>query len=149
MPDFPTLPYYKLSSVGSVDASTRTGWELSSSILTAPSAQSDHQGTPADQAGTQQEGERLVGADLAQRERIARIGNRGSREAAVAGVTGEERAIAKILLVCHAVRADAAGVAEPWNADALTHAEPLDTGSDRIDPTDDFVAGRDRHLRIG
>jgi hypothetical protein len=40
-------------------------------------------------------------------------------------------------------------VAEPRDADALTHTEPLDTHPDRIDPTDDFVAGRDRHLRVG
>ena len=57
--------------------------------------------------------------------------------------------IAEIFLAARAIRTDAAGVAEPWKADALTDAEPLDTGSDRIDPTDDFVARRDRDLRIG
>jgi hypothetical protein len=58
----------------------------------------DHQRTPADQAGAEQGGERHVARQLAERERKARIGDRRRREAAVAGIPGEERAIAEIFL---------------------------------------------------
>jgi hypothetical protein len=40
-------------------------------------------------------------------------------------------------------------VAEPRNADALTHAQPFDACPDHIDPADDLVARDDRHFRIG
>jgi hypothetical protein len=39
-------------------------------------------------------------------------------------------------------------VAEPRNADALTHAQPFDASPDHIDPADDLVARDDRHLRV-
>ena len=109
----------------------------------------DHQRTPADQASAEQWGERHVTARFAERERITRVGDRRRRKTAVARVSGEERAIAEIFLSAHAIGADAAGVAEPRNADALAHAQPLDAGPDRIDPADDLVARDDRHLRVG
>ena len=40
-------------------------------------------------------------------------------------------------------------MAEPRNADALTHVQPFDASPDRIDPADDFVTRDDRHLRVG
>jgi hypothetical protein len=40
-------------------------------------------------------------------------------------------------------------MAEPWNANALTYAQPFDTNPDRIDPADDLMAGDDRYLRVG
>ena len=109
----------------------------------------DHQRAPADQAGAEQRGERHVAAGLAEREGEARVGDRRRREAAVAGVAGEQRVIAQIFAVPDAIGADAAGVAEPGNADALAHLQPLDPGADRIDPADDLVARDDRHLRVG
>jgi hypothetical protein len=39
-------------------------------------------------------------------------------------------------------------MAEPGNADPLTHTQPLDAGTDHIDPTDDFMAGNDRRLGV-
>jgi hypothetical protein len=39
---------------------------------------------------------------------------------------------------------DAAGVAEPGNADPLIDTKPFDAGSDRIDPADDLMTGDDR-----
>ena len=37
---------------------------------------------------------------------------------------------------------------EPWNADSFSHAEALDTGSCRVDPTDDLVTRDNRRLRV-
>jgi hypothetical protein len=36
-------------------------------------------------------------------------------------------------------------MAEPWNADALTHSQLLHTSPDRVNPSDDFVTGDDWH----
>ena len=108
-----------------------------------------HERSPADQASAEQGSQRHVIASFAERERIAGIGDGCRREAAVAGIPGEERAIAKVFLVTPAIGTDATGVAEPRNADALTHAQPFDGRPDHIDTADDLVAGDDRHLRIG
>jgi len=105
--------------------------------------------SPADQASAEQRGESHVIANFAEREPIARIGDRRRCETAVARVPGEERAIAEIFLAAPAIGADAAGVAEPRNADALTHAQPFDASPDHIDPADDLGARNDRHLRVG
>ncbi len=107
------------------------------------------QRTPADQSGAEQRRERHVAADLAERKRIACIGDRRRCKAAVARIAGEERTIAQVFPSRHAIGTDAAGMAEPRNADALTHAQPLDALPDRIDPADDLVAWDDRHNRVG
>jgi hypothetical protein len=39
-------------------------------------------------------------------------------------------------------------MAQPRNADTLTHAPPLYASPDHIDPADDLVARNDRHLRV-
>ena len=106
----------------------------------------DHQRSPADQASAEQRGQRHVIASFAERERIAGIGDGRRREAAVARIAGEERAIAKVFLVTPAIGTYAAGVAEPRNADALTQVQPFDARPDRIDTADDFVPRDDRHL---
>ena len=110
---------------------------------------SNHERTSADQASAEQRGKSHVIANFAERERIARVGDRRRCETAVARVPSEERAIAEILLAAPAIGADAAGVAEPRNADALTQAQPFDASPDHIDPADDLVARNDRHLRVG
>ena len=48
-----------------------------------------------------------------------------------------------------AIRADATGMAEPRNADALTDVQSLDARANRINATNDLVAWNDRHFRIG
>jgi hypothetical protein len=40
-------------------------------------------------------------------------------------------------------------MAEPRNADALTHTQPFDASSNHVNPPDDLVAGDNRHLRGG
>ena len=109
----------------------------------------DHERSPADQASAEQGSQRHVIASFAERERIAGIGDGCRGEAAVAGIPGEERAIAKVFLVTPAIGTDATGVAEPRNADALTHVQLVDARPDHIDLADDLVARDDRHLRIG
>src|ERR1019366_5441052 len=61
----------------------------------------------------------------------------------------EEGTIAEIFSAVDAIGANAAGVAEPRNADAFTDAQLLDASPDCIDPADDLVARNDRHLRVG
>lgn len=39
-------------------------------------------------------------------------------------------------------------MAEPGNADVLTHAQTLDGGPNRVDPADDLTPRDDRHLRV-
>ena len=46
------------------------------------------------------------------------------------------------------IRADAAGMTEPGNADAFTHPQAFDASTDRIDPTDDLVARDDGQMGI-
>ena len=56
--------------------------------------------------------------------------------------------IAQIFPVHHAIGTDAAGVAEPRNADTLAHVQALDAGADCIDPAYDLVAWDNRHYRV-
>ncbi len=48
--------------------------------------------------------------------------------------------------MCEAIGANAASAGKPWNADALADAQRVDTGTERIDAPDDFVAGNDGQL---
>ena len=57
--------------------------------------------------------------------------------------------VAQILPVHHAIRTDAAGVAEPRNADTLPHVQVLNAGADRIDPANDLMARNNRNVRVG
>ena len=109
----------------------------------------DHQRPPADQAGTEQGGKGHVAAGLAEWEREACIGDRRGRIAAVAREPREERMVAQIFPVHHAIGTDAAGVAEPRNADTLPHVQVLNAGTDRIDPANDLMAGNNRNVRVG
>jgi hypothetical protein len=40
-------------------------------------------------------------------------------------------------------------VPKPWNADPLAQLEPFDSGSDRVNPTNDLVPGDDRRVWMG
>ena len=68
-------------------------------------------------------------------------------EAAVPGVTGEQRRVAKVLARVEAIGAVAAGMAEPGHADARAELQ-TDAVAGRLDPADDLVAGDDRQLRV-
>ena len=57
--------------------------------------------------------------------------------------------IAQIFPVHHAIGTDAAGVAEPRNADTLADVQVLDACADGIDPANDLMARDDRNLRVG
>jgi hypothetical protein len=56
--------------------------------------------------------------------------------------------IAQIFTAARAKSADATGVAQPGDADALASVQIEDAGADRIDPADDFVTRDDRDLRV-
>ena len=45
----------------------------------------------------------------------------------------------------YAIRAEAAGMTEPRNADSLTHVEGIDTVSKHVDTADDLMPWDDRH----
>ena len=107
-----------------------------------------HERAPADEARAEERRERGVVTFFAERERVARVGDRRRGEPAVARVPGEERPVAEVLLVTPARLADAAGEAEPRNADPRPDREPGDTGPDRVDASDDLVTEDDRKLRI-
>ena len=70
------------------------------------------------------------------------------RVPAVARVAGEQRLVAQVLAPGAAVGTDAAGIAEPRHADALTHREAGYALPDRRDPPDDLMARHDRQFRV-
>src|SRR5262245_63216146 len=68
--------------------------------------------------------------------------------AAVARVAGKYRPIAQVLSAAAAIRADAAGRAEPRDPDALAYGQSCDSRPHGGDAPDDLVAGHDRKLRV-
>src|SRR5262249_41240646 len=84
---------------------------------------------------------------LGKGEAVARIGERMRGIAAVARVAGKERSIAQILSAAAAIRADAAGRAEPRDPDALAYCQSCHARPHGGDASDDLVAGHDRKLR--
>ena len=105
-----------------------------------------HQRPPTDQAGAQQRRDRNVVAVFAERKSIARIGDGVGGEAAVAGISGELRAVAEIFHALPAVAADAAGVAEPGDSDPVADPVSRDVAADEVDAADDLMAGNDRDI---
>src|SRR5581483_7314402 len=67
---------------------------------------------------------------------------------AVAGVTGEERMIAKILASAQAEFAMSAGPAEPGHADPHPASQSGNAAAERVNAADNLVAGDDRQFRI-
>ena len=100
-----------------------------------------HQRAPADQAGAQQRRDRNIVAVFAEREGIARIGNGVGGEAAVAGISGEQRTVAEVFHAVLAEPADAAGISEPGDSDAVADPVGRDVAADEVDAADDFMAG--------
>ncbi len=103
----------------------------------------------ADQPGAQQRrGVRVVEAD-GQGEGVRGVGEHQPGVAAVARVAVELRRVAQVLAPGGAMKAVAAGGAEPGHADAVAGAEALDAGADRGDAADHLVAEDQRQLRLG
>ena len=82
-------------------------------------------------------------------KQIAVIGDEIIGEAAVAGVSGELRLFAKILVSASAVTAFAAGRAQPRDADPLAERPARRAVADRVHRADDFVAGHEGKLGAG
>src|SRR5690349_236552 len=94
-----------------------------------------HQRTPADQTGAEEGCQRDGIVVLGQTKRISFVGDRMGREAAVPRVSREQRFVAQVLLSGDAVRAMSAGMAEPWNADALAQCAAADSRTERVHPS--------------
>jgi len=77
------------------------------------------------------------------------FGGRVLGVAAVDLVAGEKRALAEVLPPGPAVRADAAGPAEPGHADTIPNPEPVRPRPQGDDTADDLVSGDQRALRVG
>ena len=100
-----------------------------------------------DQAGAQQRRRVGVAVSCGQLEAVAGIHDGEVGVAAVAVIAGEACVGTQVLAAVPAVRALAAGVGEPRNADAIADHEALDAVSDPCDQTDDLMAGDERKLR--
>ena len=87
-------------------------------------------------------------AVLAQWKRVARISNRVRRVTAVPRVAREDRPVAQVFLLAHAIGADAAGRSEPGYANPLANFEILHMGAERIDTPDDFMPRNDGEFRV-
>jgi len=112
---------------------------------------SNRQRAPADQPGTQQRSERLVARFVSQRKCETRIGGRGCSKATVAGLAGEQRVVAQVLVVHLAEGTDAAGVAEPRNTNALAQGQTrqgVNSQTDGIIAANDFMLRNDGHSRV-
>ena len=77
------------------------------------------------------------------------VGNGELGETAVEVVAREARPITEVLEPGRAVRAFAAGPAEPWDADTVAGCDRLDRRSGLDHFTDDLVSGDERQLRLG
>ena len=81
---------------------------------------------------------------FAKRETISGVGDQMAGKAAIPRIAGKLRAVAEVLLVGTAVKALAAGEAEPWHADTHGQRQAGNTGAQRFNPADDFMPGNDR-----
>ncbi len=106
------------------------------------------QRAPADEPGAEERRGRDRIEPVLERKRESGVGDRVGREAAVAGVAGEDRLVAEILTRAQAKRAVAAGVAEPGYADTGPERE-ADALARRLDPADDLMARHNRRLDVG
>src|SRR5262249_61534022 len=101
---------------------------------------------PADQPGAQKRRCRSVLRALAEWKTVPRVGDHVRGIAAVTGVAGEKRPIAKVLGPAAAIAADAAGRAEPRHADPLATRKAHNPLADRRDAADDLAAPNNRQL---
>ena len=102
------------------------------------------QGTPADQSGAKKgRGRDGIGKAI-QSEGVGGIGDGVRGETAIAAVAGEDRPVAEVFVVRHAVGTSAAGMAEPGDADALAHAVRGHVLPELVDDAHDLVPRHDR-----
>ena len=104
--------------------------------------------TPADKSGAKQRRRFCRIEVFIEWKTKARIRHHMARVAAVARIAGEQRPVAQILPVGPAIGTNAAGRAQPRNADALADREAGDSRSHRRNAPDDFVARYDRQFRL-
>src|SRR5581483_2075733 len=98
---------------------------------------------PADQAGAQQRRQGGVLARFAQRKNISGVGNRHGGKATIAGAAGELRPVAQIFAPQPAIGTGAATMSQPSHADPLARRKIADARPDKIDASDNFMAGND------
>ena len=108
-----------------------------------------HQRAPANESGTKQRRDRDIITFLTERESLTRIRDRMRRKTAVPRIAGEERIVAEIFHTILAEAANAAGVSEPRDSDAIADAVGGDVWAHQIDPADDFVPGDYRIPNVG
>ena len=89
------------------------------------------------------------GIAIGDRHAVARLGQDFLSKASVPVVAGEFGAIAEILLSGAAIAAFATGPAQPRHAEALTGADVLDTGANRLRDRHGFVPRNDRKVGLG
>ncbi len=97
----------------------------------------------ADQPGAEQRRQLHVAGLAAQREAVARVGQREVRVAPVDLVAGERGLVAEILAAAGAVATAPAGGPQPGNADALPRLQAVHAGPAALHPAHDLVAGND------
>lgn len=85
-----------------------------------------HEGAPPDQSCAEEGSQSNRIAIVRQPEGVGRIRNRMRRKPSVAGVAGEQRLVAEVLVPTDAVGAMSAGMAKPGNADALSQLVIVD-----------------------
>src|SRR5471032_1279677 len=100
----------------------------------------------ADEPRAQQRRRFGVGVAVGQLEGVVGVGDGVVRVAAVHVIAGESRAAAQVLATAGAVRARAAGVAEPGDADAIAGMQMRHAVAHDLDYPDDLVSGDDRDL---
>ena len=98
----------------------------------------------ADQPRAQKRSSLEIREIFGQRKAEPAVGHRELGKAAIDLPAGEPRAVAEVLLAAEAVRADAAGIAEPRHAHARTSGEHIRAGPGAHDRADDLVAGDER-----
>src|SRR5262249_1351809 len=86
---------------------------------------------------------------LRQAEAIALLGHRILGVTAVDLISGEPGAIAKVFAAARAVSADAAGKAQPGDADPVARLKALDSLARAGHLADNRVAGNDQEVWVG
>ncbi len=109
---------------------------------------SDAQGAVADQPGAQQWRRRDIAERWVDREAIALVGDRQFGIPAVDLVAGKAGAVAQILAAAAAVIADAAGPAEPGDADPVADREAVGIGAPLHHHADDLMTRHQRQFRL-
>jgi len=104
------------------------------------------EGAPANQSGTHEGSGCHWIRKADEREGECRIGHHVGRKTSVAGIAGEERAIAEVLVIRKAIWTCPAGMAKPWDANTRPANRRADVIAYSIDNPDDLMPGNERKL---